>query len=71
MLLEEQTSRNALLEKRARKFDSELGLANEERKMELSKVEKLQKEVDQLKTIKYQLEDQMQVSTISLEYFEG
>merc|ERR1719192_82993 len=29
MLLEEQTSRNALLEKRARKFDTELSLVNE------------------------------------------
>ena len=63
MLLEEQTSRNALLEKRARKFDSELGLLNEERKSEMLSKEKLQKEVDQLKTIKYQLEDKLHVST--------
>ena len=28
LLLEEQTSRNALLEKKQRKFDSELGLVN-------------------------------------------
>ena len=62
MLLEEQTSRNALLEKRARKFDSELSLANEERKLELQSKEKLQRELDQLKSIKNQLEDQLQVS---------
>ena len=65
MLLEEQTSRNALLEKRARKFDTELGLVNQERQSELYSKEKLQKEVDQLKTIKYQLEDKIQVSAIS------
>ena len=64
MLLEEQTSRNALLEKRARKFDNELNLVNEERKAELSSKDKLQKEVDQLKSIKNQLEDQIQVSPI-------
>ena len=64
MLLEEQTSRNALLEKRARKFDNELNLVNEERKAELSSKDKLQKEVDQLKSIKNQLEDQIQVSQI-------
>ena len=62
MLLEEQTSRNALLEKRARKFDSELSLVNEERKLELQSKEKLQRELDQLKSIKNQLEDQLQVS---------
>ena len=62
MLLEEQTSRNALLEKRARKFDSELALVNEERKNEWHSKEKLQKELDELKRIKYQLEDQIQVS---------
>ena len=65
MLLEEQTSRNALLEKRARKFDTELGLVNEERKSELQSKEKLQKEVDQLKSLKNSLEDHIQVSTIS------
>ena len=68
MLLEEQTSRNALLEKRARKFDTELGLVNEERKAELQSKEKFQKEVDQLKSIKNSLEDHIQVSAIS--YFD-
>ena len=66
MLLEEQTSRNALLEKRARKFDSELSLANEERKIELQSKDKLQREFDQLKSIRNQLEDQLQVSLYSL-----
>ena len=70
MLLEEQTSRNALLEKRARKFDTELNLVNEERKAELSSKDKLQKEVDQLKSIKNQLEDQIQVSQIFI-YFHS
>merc|ERR1719412_3382751 len=70
MLLEEQTSRNALLEKRARKFDSELGLLNEERKSEMLSKEKLQKEVDQLKTIKYQLEDKLHAMKLDLDFKE-
>merc|ERR1711981_663568 len=68
MLLEEQTSRNALLEKRARKFDNELNLVNEERKAELSSKDKLQKEVDQLKSIKNQLEDQIQAMKLDLDF---
>merc|ERR1719412_3191348 len=68
MLLEEQTSRNALLEKRARKFDSELSLVNEERKLELQSKEKLQRELDQLKSIKNQLEDQLQAMKLDLDF---
>merc|ERR1712223_2136479 len=68
MLLEEQTSRNALLEKRARKFDSELSLANEERRLELQSKDKLQRELDQLKSIKNQLEDQLQAMKLDLDF---
>merc|ERR1712136_276023 len=68
MLLEEQTSRNALLEKRARKFDSELSLANEERKIELQSKDKLQREFDQLKSIRNQLEDQLQAMKLDLDF---
>merc|ERR1719412_2440495 len=70
MLLEEQTSRNALLEKRARKFDTELSLVNEERKSELQSKEKLQKEVDQLKSIKNSLEDHIQAMKLDLDFKE-
>ena len=61
LLLEEQTSRNILLEKKQRKFDAEIGLLTEDKKQEIARCEKMQKECDQLKTIKYQLEDQVQV----------
>ena len=57
-----QTSRNVLLEKRQRKFDAELGSLQEERKAEAASREKLQKEIDSLKSFKYQLEEQIQVS---------
>jgi myosin-18 len=70
MLLEEQTSRNALLEKRARKFDTELSLVNEERKVELQSKEKLQKEVDQLKSTKNSLEDHIQAMKLDLDFKE-
>ena len=63
LLLEEQTSRNVLLEKKQRKFDSELALLQEDRKAETSAKDKLQKEVDQLKSAKYQAEEQLHVST--------
>ena len=35
LLLEEQTSRNTLLEKKQRKFDSEIGLLQEDKKQEM------------------------------------
>ena len=64
LLLEEQTSRNALLEKKQRKFDAELGSLNEERKQESAAKDKLLRELDELKRFKYQLEDQIQVSVL-------
>ena len=64
LLLEEQTSRNTLLEKKQRKFDAEIGLLQEDKKQELVAREKLQREVDTLKAQKYGLEQQIQVSTI-------
>lgn len=62
LLLEEQTSRNVLLEKKQRKFDAEIGLLNEDKKQEMSAKEMLQKEVDMLKAQKYGLEEQIHVS---------
>ena len=63
LLLEEQTSRNVLLEKKQRKFDAEIGLLQEDKKQEMSAREKLQREVDSLKAQKYGLEEQIHVST--------
>lgn len=63
LLLEEQNSRNILLEKKQRKFDAEIANLNEEKKHEIGRGEKLQKEVEQLKALKFQLEDQVHVST--------
>jgi len=53
-----------LLEKRQRKFDAELGLLQEDRKAEAAAREKLQKEIDSLKSTKYQLDEQITVSQI-------
>ena len=64
LLLEEQTSRNVLLEKKQRKFDAEIGLLQEDRKQESNQREKLQREVDALKAQKYGLDEQIHVSTI-------
>ena len=62
LLLEEQTSRNVLLEKKQRKFDAEIGLLQEDRKQESNQREKLQREVDALKAQKYGLDEQIHVS---------
>merc|ERR1719145_40311 len=53
--LEEQASRNSLLEKKQRKFDSELALVNEDKRQEMLAKEKYQKENDQLKQEKLRL----------------
>ena len=63
LLLEEQTSRNVLLEKKQRKFDAEIGLLQEDRKQESNQREKLQREVDALKAQKYGLDEQIHVSS--------
>ena len=61
LLLEEQTSRNALLEKKQRKFDAEINSLNEERRTEAASKEKLFRELDEVKRVKYSLEDELQV----------
>ena len=68
LLLEEQTSRNTLLEKKQRKYDDQLGMLNEDKKQESNQREKLQREVDALKTQKYGLEEQIHVSTHFLQW---
>merc|ERR1719259_1282038 len=52
MLLEEQTSRNALLEKKQRKFDSEMSMVQEDRRQEQLAKEKIQKELENIKQAK-------------------
>ena len=69
LLLEEQTSRNVLLEKKQRKFDAEIGLLQEDKKQEASAREKLQREVDSLKAQKYSLEEQIHVSRDDIQSF--
>ena len=66
--LEEQASRNSMLEKKQRKFDSELALANEDRRQEALGREKSQKEADSLKQEKLRLEDQVNRLTMDLEF---
>ena len=61
MLLEEQTSRNALLEKKQRKFDAEIGSLNEQLKREMDARDKVARELDEAKRNKFLLEDQVQV----------
>ena len=63
-MLEEQTSRNTLLEKKQRKFDAEIGLLNEAKRHEETAKDKSVRECDQLKANKFQLEDQVQVSRV-------
>ena len=64
LLLEEQTSRNALLEKKQRKFDAEIGSLNEERKADTAARDKLYREMDEIRRQKNSLEDHLQVSGI-------
>merc|ERR550532_238199 len=57
--LEEQASRNSLLEKKQRKFDSELALAVEDKRQEMISKEKYQNEVDLLRKEKSKIEEQL------------
>merc|ERR1719320_1665297 len=66
--LEEQASRNSLLEKKQRKFDSELALVNEDKGQEMLSKEKDQKENDQLKQEKLRLESQINGLTLDAEF---
>ena len=60
-MLEEQTSRNTLLEKKQRKFDAEVGSLNEELRRESDAREKVARELDEAKRNKFLLEDEVQV----------
>merc|ERR1719436_182554 len=65
--LEEQASRNTLLEKKQRKFDSELALAVEDNRQEMISKEKYQNEVDLLRKEKSKIEEQSHLLGMDME----
>lgn len=65
-ILVPQTCRNNLLEKRQRKFDSELHGAQEELKRERQAKERLSRERDLASADKYALEQSLSVSLASV-----
>merc|ERR1712079_695993 len=65
--LEEQASRNSLLEKKQRKFDSELALAVEDKRQEMISKEKYQNEVDVLRKEKSKLDEQLGLLSMDME----
>merc|ERR1712227_951619 len=65
--LEEQASRNTLLEKKQRKFDSELALAAEDKRQEMLSKEKYQNECDVLRKEKSKLDEQLGLLTMDME----
>merc|ERR1719145_241108 len=65
--LEEQASRNTLLEKKQRKFDSELALAVEDKRQEMISKEKYQNEVDLLRKEKAKLDEQLSLLGMDME----
>ncbi|XP_064118357.1 myosin heavy chain, fast skeletal muscle-like isoform X5 [Macrobrachium nipponense] len=65
ILLEEQTSRNNLLEKKQRKFDQEVMSVQEELRHERGNKDKIQRERDQILSEKYSFEQE--VTTLKLE----
>ncbi|XP_073948131.1 myosin heavy chain-like isoform X2 [Choristoneura fumiferana] len=69
-LLDEQTCRNNLLEKRQRKFDSELHGAQEELKRERQAKERLSRERDLASADKYALEQSLSEARLELELKE-
>lgn len=71
LLLEEQTARNAILEKKQRKFDHDLSLASQDLKTERDARENVQKDLDSTKLAKFGLEDQLNAVTAELEMKEN
>eukprot|EP00096_Caligus_rogercresseyi_P008530 TRINITY_DN274_c0_g1_i15.p1 TRINITY_DN274_c0_g1~~TRINITY_DN274_c0_g1_i15.p1 ORF type:complete len:762 (-),score=345.87 TRINITY_DN274_c0_g1_i15:862-3147(-) len=67
---EEQSSRNILLEKKQRKFDAEIASLLEEKKKEITSKDKVQRDLDNLKNIKYSLEDNVHALKLDLEFKE-
>ncbi|GBP00607.1 Unconventional myosin-XVIIIa [Eumeta japonica] len=69
-LLDEQTCRNNLLEKRQRKFDGELHAAQEELKRERAAKERMSRERDQAQAEKYAIEQNLAEARLELELKE-
>ncbi|XP_069357168.1 unconventional myosin-XVIIIa isoform X3 [Maniola hyperantus] len=69
-LLDEQTCRNNLLEKRQRKFDAELHSAQDELKRERTAKDRLSRERDQAHAEKYALEQSLSEARMELELKE-
>ncbi|KAG7303349.1 hypothetical protein JYU34_011839 [Plutella xylostella] len=69
-LLDEQTCRNNLLEKRQRKFDAELHAAQEELKRERAAKERLSRERDQAHAEKYAVEQSLTEARLELDMKE-
>ncbi|XP_048482248.1 unconventional myosin-XVIIIa isoform X3 [Plutella xylostella] len=69
-LLDEQTCRNNLLEKRQRKFDAELHAAQEELKRERVAKERLSRERDQAHAEKYAVEQSLTEARLELDMKE-
>ncbi|KAG5681287.1 hypothetical protein PVAND_010738 [Polypedilum vanderplanki] len=70
MLLEEQNSRNNLLEKRQRKFDSECQSLQDTARQEKQAKERLSREKDVLIAEKFQLEQKLEDTRLELELKE-
>lgn len=67
LLLEEQNSRNNLLEKKQRKFDSEIQLINDELKQEKLQKERLSREKDVILAERFTLEGHLADVKLELE----
>ncbi|XP_070496062.1 unconventional myosin-XVIIIa isoform X2 [Chironomus tepperi] len=70
MLLDEQNSRNNLLEKRQRKFDSECQALQDTARLEKQSKERLSREKDVLIAEKFQLEQKLEDTRLELELKE-
>ncbi|XP_071540833.1 unconventional myosin-XVIIIa-like [Panulirus ornatus] len=66
ILLEEQTSRNNLLEKKQRKFDQDVMAVQEELRHERANKDKIQRERDQILSEKYSFEQEVSTSSVNL-----
>jgi myosin-18 len=70
LLLEEQSSRNNLLEKKQRKFDSELQLLHDELRQEKQQKDRISREKELLVAEKYSLEQNLSAVRLELELKE-
>lgn len=66
LLLEEQSARNNLLEKKQRKFDAETAMLQDELKKEKQTKERLSREKEVMLAEKYSIESTLAVSFVNL-----